>query len=202
MQPAVKPGVRWQYNNFNPLLIGLILERATGRSVSTYLSEKVWQPLGMEASGSWSLDSRHDGFEKMESGLNGRAAEFARFGRLFLRGGVWQGRELVPPTWVATATRPLPDSPGATLRLLLVDRLRAPGCFFAAGNFGQFIYIAPDRSVVAVRFWERYGGLDSQTWVSILRGSSRGRAVLQNGRWRAQGDPMEAALRVLETRRR
>jgi CubicO group peptidase (beta-lactamase class C family) len=170
VQPAVEPGARWQYNNYHPLLIGLILERATGRSVSAYLSEKLWQPLGMEAPGSWSLDSRHDAFEKMESGLNGRAVDFARFGRLFLRGGVWQEQALVPRTWVATATRPLPDSPVQHYGYLWwIDSAR-PGRFFAAGNFGQFIYVAPDRDAVVLRFGERYGGIDSQTWVGILRG--------------------------------
>ena len=101
----VPPGGRWQYNNFHPLLLGVILERATGRTVSAYLSEKLWRPLGMEAPGSWSLDSRHDGFEKMESGLNARAIDFAKFGRLYLRGGTWEGRQLLPRAWVDASTR-------------------------------------------------------------------------------------------------
>jgi CubicO group peptidase (beta-lactamase class C family) len=48
----------------------MILERATDRPVATYLSQKIWRPLGMEADGSWSLDSEASGFEKMESGIN------------------------------------------------------------------------------------------------------------------------------------
>ena len=66
-----EPGRRFHYNNYNPLLVGLALERATGMPVATYLERRLWQPLGMEADGSWSLDSRRSGFEKMESGLNG-----------------------------------------------------------------------------------------------------------------------------------
>ena len=54
----------------------------------------------MEAAGSWSLDSQASGFEKMESGLNARAADFARFGLLFAQEGAWQGRQLVPRAWV------------------------------------------------------------------------------------------------------
>ena len=69
VKAEVRPGTRWQYNNFHPLLLGLILERVTGESVSAYRSDKIWQRLGMEAPGSWSLDSRHEGFEKIESGL-------------------------------------------------------------------------------------------------------------------------------------
>jgi CubicO group peptidase (beta-lactamase class C family) len=65
----------------------MILERATGMPVSRYLQEKLWKPLGMEADGSWSLDSTQGGFEKMESGVNARARDFARFGMLFARRG-------------------------------------------------------------------------------------------------------------------
>jgi CubicO group peptidase (beta-lactamase class C family) len=83
-----EPGRRFLYNNFNPLLIGLALE------------QRLWRPLGMEGDGSWSLDSERSGFEKMESGLNGRPIDFAKFGLLFARDGVWPGRQLVPRAWV------------------------------------------------------------------------------------------------------
>jgi CubicO group peptidase (beta-lactamase class C family) len=170
VQPAAEPGTRWQYNNYHPLLVGLILERATGRSVSAYMSEKLWQPLGMEAPGSWSLDSRHDGFEKMESGINARAVDFARFGQLFLQGGAWQGREVVPREWVQVATHPIAASPADFYGYFWWIDTERPGRFFAAGNFGQFIYVAPDRNAVVARFGERFGPLDSRAWVATLRG--------------------------------
>ncbi|HUJ74191.1 MAG TPA: serine hydrolase domain-containing protein, partial [bacterium] len=61
------PGERWLYNNYHPLLMGMILERATGMSVTRYLNEKLWGGLGAEYDASFSLDSTEDGFEKMES---------------------------------------------------------------------------------------------------------------------------------------
>ena len=54
-------------------------------SVARYMEEKLWKPLEMEADGSWSLDSTSSGFEKMESGVNARARDFARFGMLLAR---------------------------------------------------------------------------------------------------------------------
>jgi CubicO group peptidase (beta-lactamase class C family) len=89
-----KPGEYFEYN-YNPLLVGLIPERATGMSVSRYMEEKLWKPMGMEADGSWSLDRTQSGFEKMESGVNVRARDFARFGMLFARAGDWEGRQLI-----------------------------------------------------------------------------------------------------------
>lgn len=77
-----EPGQQFEYNNYHPLLLGLILERVTGMPVAHYLQEKLWRPLGMEADGSWSLDSDASGFEKMESGINGRAIDFAKLGSL------------------------------------------------------------------------------------------------------------------------
>src|SRR5215203_4741760 len=101
-----KPGEYFEYNNYNPLLVGLILERATGMSVSRYLQEKLWKPMGMEADGSWSLDSTQSGFEKMESGVNARARDFARFGMLFAKEGNWEGEQLISRAWVEESTRP------------------------------------------------------------------------------------------------
>lgn len=88
-------GDEWHYNNYNPLLLGLILERATGMSVSEYMSAKLWQPLGAEADATWSLDSERFGFEKLESGINATAADYARFGLLFLHQGKWNGARIV-----------------------------------------------------------------------------------------------------------
>jgi len=90
-----KPEEYFEYNNYNPLLVGMILERATGMHVARYLQQKLWKPLGMETDGSWSLDSTSSGFEKMESGVNARARDFARFGMLFAQEGNWEDEQLI-----------------------------------------------------------------------------------------------------------
>src|SRR5215213_2506771 len=95
-----KPGQYFEYNNYNSLLVGMILERATGMHVARYLQEKLWKPMGMEADGSWSLDSKEDSFEKMESGVNARARDFARFGMLFAKAGNVRGKQLISRGWV------------------------------------------------------------------------------------------------------
>lgn len=148
------PG-RWHYNNYNPLLLGMILERATGRTVSSYLEERLWQPLGAEFDASWSLDSDKSGFEKMESGLNARAIDFAKFGVLYLNGGEWEGRQLVPRAWVETSTAPHAASHYGYWWWVEPDR-----SFVARGNHGQFLYVDPARSVVIARFGTTDGDVD------------------------------------------
>ncbi len=155
------PGKTFVYNNYNPLLLGLILERATGKPVTEYLQEKLWTPLGMEYDGSWSQDSEKSGFEKMESGLNGRAIDFAKLGRLYLNGGNWNGTQIVPASWVTASTQDSGVLQGKPLYygLMWWGKNCTPGShdFSAVGNFGQFIYVSPARNLIIVRNGEEYG---------------------------------------------
>jgi CubicO group peptidase (beta-lactamase class C family) len=170
VEPEVEPGTRWEYNNYHPLLLGMILERATGRSVATYLSQKLWQPLGMEADGSWSLDSEASGFEKMESGINARAIDFAKFGRLYLNRGEWDGEQVVPAGWVEQSTRvdTATDPADFYQYFWWVDVVEPErGRFLARGNLGQYIYVAPDKDLVIVRMGEGFGY--DERWPEVLR---------------------------------
>jgi len=150
-----RPGQEFHYNNFHPLLLGLVLERATGRPVAQYLEEKIWKPLGMEAPGSWSLDSEQSGFEKMESGINGRAIDFAKFGRLFLNEGNWNGVQLVPAEWVDESTRlDTTTDPAPQYQYFWWVNAGITGGhhYYAAGKHGQYIYIVSEQNLIFVRF--------------------------------------------------
>jgi len=135
-----KPGQYFEYNNYNPLLVGMILERATGMHVARYLQEKLWKPVGMEADGSWSLDSKKDGFEKMESGVNARARDFARFGMLFAKEGNWRGKQLISRVWVEESTRPdtTTDPSQGYQYYWWVNTPEGENHFSAQGNYGQY----------------------------------------------------------------
>ena len=165
------PGLSWQYNNFHPLLLGLVLERTTGTSVSEFMARRLWQPLGAEADATWNLDSEGSGFEKLESGLNARPVDFARFGLLFLHGGEWNGRRIVSEDWVRAATGAEPTTGPASYRgygyfwWIDVDR---PGRFYALGKYGQYIYVAPDANAVVVRFGRDWG-VGNITWLATFR---------------------------------
>ena len=132
------PGQSFHYNNFNTELIGMILERTTGRAPSQYLQEKIWKPIGMEYPATWSIDSEQDGFEITPTLLNARAIDLAKFGRLYLNNGNWEGRQIVPEHWVVESTtrdpkdrRPWDFLPmagqGRLLQILLVGRFARRG---------------------------------------------------------------------------
>jgi len=157
------PGRSFLYNNYNLLLEGLVLERATGRPVSQYLSERLWRPMGAEADASWSLDSQRSGFEKMESGLNAVARDYARFGMLFAHGGRADGRQVVPESWLRQATSAqLAGGPADFYGFHWWTRAGRgnplpAGHVLAQGNLGQYVYVAPDRDLVIVRLGDDAG---------------------------------------------
>ena len=178
-----KPEEYFLYNNYHPLLLGMIIERSTGTSVANYLQEKVWKPMGAEYSASWSLDEAS--FEKMESGINGRAIDFAKFGRLFLHNGSKDGVAVVPSAWVAEATQA--DTSISYDDYYYDDFIFANGQgyykymwwgiqrdaqhydFTALGNHGQFIYLSPKSDLIILRFGESYGEFGSaEGWINIF----------------------------------
>ena len=163
------PGEEWLYNNYNPLLLGMVLERATAMSVSEYMASRLWQPLGAEQDATWSLDSEESGFEKMESGLNASAVDYARFGALFLHDGEWNGTQIVTDDWVrAAAAADNTTDPAADYQHFWWVDVDRPGRFYGLGNYGQYVYVAPDTDTVVVRLGRDWG-VDNDTWLAMLR---------------------------------
>jgi CubicO group peptidase (beta-lactamase class C family) len=158
---ANTPGTVFYYNDFNPMLVGMVLERATGQTVTQWLDRTLWQPLGAQYPGSFSIDSVAGGFEKMPSGLNGRPIDLMRLGVLYLNGGSWNGARVVPAQWVAETTDPATAVP-AMLGLSyamgwwtrIVDGNRT---YFAWGNHGEYVMVVPSLDIVVGRFGRQYG---------------------------------------------
>ena len=165
-----KPAQYFEYNNYNPLLVGMIIERATGMHVARYLQQKLWKPMGMEADGSWSLDSKNDGFEKMESGVNARARDFARFGMLFAKEGNWRGKQLISRVWVEESTRPdtTTDPSQGYQYYWWVNTPEGENHFSAQGNYGQYIYVAPEKDLVIVRLGKEEGEKGYGYWTELF----------------------------------
>ena len=162
-----KPGTRFYYATANTEILGALVARVTGMSISRYMSEKLWQPLGAEAPARWMLDADGSGGREVAGGgLQVRLRDYGRFGLLFANNGQWHGRQLLPTGWVKEATRPqdpyvdfgklAPDDPlgyGYQWWLLPGPRHR----FAAEGIHGQFILVDPEKHVVVVKLsgWTR-----------------------------------------------
>ncbi|MCC8019090.1 MAG: beta-lactamase family protein [Rikenellaceae bacterium] len=157
-----RPGERFYYQSGVTQMLGLILEKATGRTISEYASEKLWTPMGAEHDALWSLD-RANGTEKAYCCFNSNARDFARFGRLMLGRGEWDGRFLVPSWYMDKALNPaawllsedgeVPNMQyGYQFWILQRDGVRIP---YMRGILGQYVFALPEHDAVVVRLGRR-----------------------------------------------
>ena len=109
---AYKPGEKHQYQSLVTALLGVAVERATGKSLSSYLQEKVWTPMGMENRATWDIDDRRHRSNKAHVGVNTTAIDLAKIGRLYINNGNWNGKQIVSADWIAKSVTPNTDNEG------------------------------------------------------------------------------------------
>ena len=101
------PGTRHYYASIETDVLGLVVRQAIDKPLSTYLQEKIWQPIGAEADASWFLDA--DGYELAHFGFNAVLRDWARLARLLAHDGAWQGKQIIPSQWMIDATTVAPS---------------------------------------------------------------------------------------------
>jgi CubicO group peptidase (beta-lactamase class C family) len=139
-------GSKWVYKTGETNLIGVLVSKATKKTLSQYLSEKVWAPFGMEQDASWLLGST--GHEISGCCVQASVRDMARFGVFVQSGGKINGTQIVPDDWFASATTKQADigAPGAGYgyQWWTFD----DGSFAAQGIFGQGIFFDAKRKLV------------------------------------------------------
>ncbi|MDX1486675.1 MAG: serine hydrolase [Acidiferrobacterales bacterium] len=155
-----EPYTRFYYSAADTIALGWLLKRVTGKTLSGYLSEKMWGPLGMESGANWVVDGpAEDASELAFCCLSATLRDYSRFGLLMLQDGKWQGQQLLPPGWVREASRP--DRPQVQPGQIDAGDLGYQyqwwtfpgddGAYMARGVNGQFIYVNPaDKLVIVV----------------------------------------------------
>jgi len=155
------PDLHYDYISVNSLLLSQIVERATNTKLSTYLERKIWQPLGMEANASWSVDSKENNTIKSFCCINAMARDFAKLGSLYLNNGYWNQKQVVPEKWVKRSTSVINDSRDSQNYPYTYQwRVLENGCYFAKGVLGQYIFVNPAKNLVFVRLGKKYGDVD------------------------------------------
>ena len=139
-------GTRWLYSTGETNLVGILLNRATGKPLADYLYEKVWNPVGMEQQATWLLSKT--GQEISGCCVQAAVRDFAHFGQFILDGAKVNGESIVPDGWLAEATtgQTTIGQPGRGYgyQWWTYDN----GNFTARGIFGQGIFIDPQRKLV------------------------------------------------------
>jgi CubicO group peptidase (beta-lactamase class C family) len=158
------PGTYNHYVSIDTQVLGMILVKATGVSITQYMKAKLWSAIGAESEAYWIVDKA--GMEFALGGLNITARDYAKLGQLFRDTGKWQGRQIVPRDWVlASITPDAPHlMPGKRANASLADGYGfqwwipegSKGEFNAQGIYDQFIYIDPKSKMVIVKLSSNY----------------------------------------------
>ena len=139
-------GTKWLYKTGETNLLGVLVSQATGKTLSEYLSQKIWKPWGMEQDAVWMLDS--SGHEFGGCCISATLRDYARFGQFISEGGKLHGQSILPAGWLAQATTKQADigAPGRGYgyQWWTYD----DGSFAALGIFGQSIFIDARRKLV------------------------------------------------------
>lgn len=153
-----EPGTYRAYSSINTDILGKIVSNATGYSLSEYMERKIWSQLGVEQDAYWTLSNNE---ELANGGLHIALRDYARFGRLYMNQGIFEGKQIIPRSWVQ-------DSLAANKPHLKASHNGEPYSelgygyqwwipegndneFMAIGVFGQWIYINPDKEVIIVK---------------------------------------------------
>lgn len=150
-----EPGKHFDYTSGTTQLLAIVLERAVGISLSQYLQEEFWQPMGMENDAYWSKD-RKDGMEKAYCCLNSNVRDFAKFGQLLLKNGNWNGRQILDSAFVEKMVTPnyAAFQKGEHARYgysIWTDYEHSPNFYGLMGHLGQRVIVVPSENLVIVR---------------------------------------------------
>ncbi len=159
-----KPGTYNHYVSIDTQVLGMVLKKATGKTITEYMQEKIWTPMGMEDDAQWIIDE--DGMELALGGLNATMRDFGKYGLLYLHEGNWFGKQIVPQNWIkkSIAMDGPHLQPGAN-EFSSNDMgygfqwwipQDADGAFLASGIYNQHIYIQPNRDLVIVKLSANY----------------------------------------------
>ncbi|MCR9268535.1 MAG: beta-lactamase family protein [Hyphomonadaceae bacterium] len=154
-----EPGSTFNYNTAESQVLLELIRRVSGMDAADYLSQTLWQPLGMEFDGAWIIDNAgKEGAEIGGAFYNAALRDWARFGQFIEQGGMWEGEQILPIGWVDRAT----VSDDAHLKPGIVHPnpnrgyawhwwTYADGTFTASGANGQTLYVDRENDIVVAR---------------------------------------------------
>ncbi len=160
-----KPGTVWVYKSIDPILLGWVLKKATGKSVAKYFEANVWKQIGTQYNATWGLD-QVNGLTNTASRFQVTAIDFAKIGRLYLNKGKYHGKQVVPEDWVNQSINIGAEKPASAKGwqksahhyLWWIPQEGDKGDYAAEGMLGQRLYIDPKTNTIIVQFADHGAG--------------------------------------------
>ena len=148
---TTKPGLSFNYLSGNTQLLAMIIENAVDMPLADYLSESFWQPMGMRNKALWQMDSEEKEMVKAYCCITSNARDFAKFAKLYLDHGQWNGQQLIREEHAKMAIRPrFEESPQYGYGFWLTD-YKNKHAFAMRGFKGQYVIGIPEDDVIIVR---------------------------------------------------
>ena len=175
-----EPGILFSYSNEDSMLLGRIIENATGLNFQEYADTRLFDKLNINET--WWTDK--NGNTLTYAGLDMTPREFAKFGLMIAQEGKWLGEQIVSESWIDEATSEFDNlasygyqwwTSTISERGLGSARQDDYPFFSALGLDGQYIYVWPEKDLVLVRFtkYQHQGNSDSSV-VDIVTGTYHG----------------------------
>ena len=151
------PGKEYIYKSGTTQLLGMVLAQATGKNLTDYLYETLWNPMGAEYDSYWQVDSAQKGSEKAYCCIASNAKNFARMAKLYKDYGKWGGEVLLDSAFVAKSLKArFPESPEYGYGWWLKE-YKGHNVFMMRGHLGQYVITFPEENLILVRLGHTKG---------------------------------------------
>lgn len=182
------PGEQYTYRSGETQILAFVVEAATGETLSSYAERKLWQPMQAERDAYWLLD-RKDGDEKAFCCFHTTARDAARFGKLMLNYGDWNGHRIISEKYMKEAMTPASylkdqwgkdplDYYGFQFWIMHYKGMTNP---YMRGMLGQYVIAIPDKNAIVVRLGKkRSDEYIKEITTDILRYTDIGLKILEN----------------------
>lgn len=142
------PGSQFYYNSGNPYVLSALINRKSGQSAFDFAKKELFGPLGITSAAWGRVDAQ--GVTDGEAGLYLAPHDMARLGYLYLHNGSWDGRQIIPPSWVERAKAGPVNATFGFHYGNLWWSLPEKGAYMARGRHSQLILVIPKLDIVAV----------------------------------------------------
>jgi len=151
------PGKKYEYKSGTTQLLGMVITNATGKTLTDYLYENFWNPMGAEYESLWQIDSNEKGIEKAYCCIASNSRDFARMARLYKDYGKWNGKILLDSTFIAKSLKPrFKESPEYGYGWWLKN-YKGYEVFMNRGHLGQYVLTFPEEDLILVRLGHSKG---------------------------------------------
>jgi len=156
------PGEVFKYHSSCPQLLAFIIEKATGKTISEFASEKLWKPMGAKHTALWNID-KQNGDEKAFCCINSSARDLARLGKLYMHNGNWNGLQIIDSSFTKEATsaaRLLDENGKENVNYgyqFWIAKRKGLDIYYSRGLWGQYVICIPEKDIIVVRLGRNFG---------------------------------------------